>query len=285
MFSISDFLLPLTADQAVSPGWTPATGNRPVGVTWHWTATATLAEARAMLGGANATRKGEASAHFGVGRSYREGTDRYVLLENRSWHAGALQSLRWDGQTLGNPDFRGLRTCVGIETVNLGYARDGLPAGPDWIEATTPDHDVYRIQPWTAEQIQMCIAIGKVVVARWPGIGPRNHHGHHDLCPQYKEDVTGFPFATVLRGIYADPSIPDVWSSLWTVRQRQTALIRLGYNLGSGGADGLWGSRSLAALKSFQASAGLVVNGFWTSFVCWKVYDVAKARGLGWPLG
>ena len=238
-----------------------------------------------MLGGANATRKGQASAHYAVGRSYAEGVDRYVSLENRSWHAGALQTLRWDGQTLGNPDFRGLRTCVGIETVNLGYARDGVPAGSDWINATTPIHKPYRIQPWTAEQIQMCIEVGKQILTRWPGITPRDHQGHHDLCPQYKEDVTGFPFATVLRGLYGDATIPDVWTPLWTAQQRQAALIRLGYDLGRSGADGIWGTHSGNALKSFQSRNGLVVNGCWTTFVSWKVYDVAKSKGIGWPLG
>lgn len=283
MYTIQDHLLPLERGQAVDIGWSAATGGKPRGVTWHWTAVPTLAEARAMIGGASPSRKGQASAHYGIGRSAAEGIDRWVALENRSWHAGALQTLRWDGRSLSTADDKGSRTCVGIETVNVGYAREGVPAGTDWIEAATPEGVTHRVQPWTAEQLQMCIHVGRLVVARWPHLGVRDHHGHHDLCPQYKEDVIGFPFATVLRGIYRDPNIPDVWTPTWTIKGRQRLLISLGYDLGRTGADGLWGTRSTAALKSFQQKVGLPQNGLWTSFVSWKAYEAMKARLLPWP--
>lgn len=284
MLTIQDHLIPVAPGNAVDAGWTPATGYKPRGVTWHWTATATLVEARAMLGGSNPTRKGQASAHYCVGRSEAEGIDRWVSLENRSWHAGALQTLRWDGRTFGGPDDKGSRTCVGIETVNLGYARSGVPAGSDWVHAATPQAVEYQIQPWTEEQLGMCIALGRLVIARWPNITARDHCGHHDLCPQYKEDVSGFPFARVLRGIYNDNTIPDVWTSTWTIKARQSTLIALGYDLGRSGADGLWGPRSQAALKKFQQTAGLPANGCWTTSVSWKAYDAAQARRLSWPL-
>lgn len=284
MATIRDNLIPTSAGNAVDLGWPAVTGARPRGVTWHWTALPTLAEADRYLGGANPLRRGQASAHYCVGRNASEGVVRWVSLENRSWHAGAFQTLRWDGATMSGPDYKASRTCVGIETVNLGYARDGVPAGSDWISAATPEGVTYKIQPWTDEQIGMCVEVGKLVQQRWPQLTARDHHGHHDLCPQYKEDVSGFPFARILRGIYNDSSIPDVWSNLWTIRERQTALIRMGYNLGSTGADGIWGPRSVAALKAFQARYGLPSNGFWTGFVNWKLYDVAKSRGLSWPL-
>src|SRR6266511_2520349 len=89
-------LVPLEHGQAVSVGWPASIGGCPRGVTWHWTATWDLATCRRTLGGANATRKGQASAHYAVGRSRAEGVDRYVALENRSWHAGVQQTLRWD---------------------------------------------------------------------------------------------------------------------------------------------------------------------------------------------
>lgn len=285
MPTIHDHLIPLAADQAVSAGWTAATGYKPVGVTWHWTATATLAECRAMLGGANATRKGQASAHFAVGRSAAEGTDRYVSLENRSWHAGYKQSLRWDGRSMSSTDYRGTRTCVGVETVHVGYARDGFPAGPDWIPVHTPDgQKSLLVAPWPAEQLSMMIEIGRLVQQRWPHLGVRDHHGHVDLCPRDKEDVLGFPFAALLRGIYADPSVPDVWSPCWTTLGRQRALVALGYDLGRAGADGIWGPRSDAALRRFQYHRGLVQNGLWTGFVSWAAYDAIKAKGRSWPV-
>src|SRR5690606_33010214 len=122
------------AGQAVGRGWLAATDYKPMGVTWHWTVTRDLALCRRILGGANPTRKGVASAHYGVGRTYAEGVDRYVSLENRSWHAGMNQTLRWDGAASNN-NTKGARATVGVETVNIGYAREGFPAGPDWIEA------------------------------------------------------------------------------------------------------------------------------------------------------
>ncbi len=53
------------------------------------------------------------------------------------------------------------------------------------------------MQPWTDEQLRMCIEIGREIVARWPHIGPDDRHGHHDICPldsegrAYKIDVCG----------------------------------------------------------------------------------------------
>ena len=152
-FSISDrFLIPIAPGQAVDRGWTAATGGRPMAVTWHWTATSTLAQCRALLGGPSAARKGVASAHFGIGRSFEEGVDRYVSLEDRSWHAGRHQTLRWDGRAYESEDDKGSRTSIGVETVNLGYARAGLPAGSDWSRADDPGGRWrLRIQPWTGE--------------------------------------------------------------------------------------------------------------------------------------
>ncbi|HEX8831243.1 MAG TPA: hypothetical protein VF705_08770, partial [Longimicrobium sp.] len=77
-------LIPLEDGQAVSAGWPESIGAHPLGVTWHWTVTWDLELCRRLLGGRNAERRGEASAHYGVGRSYAEGVDRYVSLENRS---------------------------------------------------------------------------------------------------------------------------------------------------------------------------------------------------------
>ena len=279
----NNFLIPLEAGHAVSRGWTDATDRRPMGVTWHWTVTRDLATCRRVLGGANAARKGVASAHFGVGRSYAEGVDCYVSLNDRSWHAGINQTLRWDGQ-VSDQASKGSRTTIGVETVNMGYARDGLPAAVDWIRAASVDsRRIFQVQPWTEEQIDMMIELGKHIVTRWDHIGVRDHHGHHDLCPGYKDDVAGFPFARVLRGIYG-LDVPDVWSPLSLPIQRQKALRLLGADLGASGpnndgVDGLWGKISDRALIEFQAANGLVPNGKWGTFVCWKIHDRLKDSG------
>ena len=273
-------LIPLEDGQAVSAGWPESIGGRPLGVTWHWTVTWDLELCRRLLGGRNAVRKGEASAHYGVGRSFLEGVDRYVSLENRSWHAGKYQTLRWDGRRLDSPDYKGSRSTVGVETVNIGYAQTKEMAEEDWIRTATPDGKPVAVQPWTDEQVAMMIDVGREIVARWPGIGPDDHHGHYDLCPGYKVDPVGFPFARVLRGIYPDRAIVDPWTPTLTNVQRQRALRVAGYDLGSTGTDGYWGPNSLAALKRFQQEHGLVPNGAWSTFVSRRLYEVLAGRGV-----
>ena len=269
-----EWLIPLEEGQAVSRGWPEITGGRPLGVTWHWTATADLATCNRLLGGARAERKGQASAHFAVGRSFREGMEQYVSLEDRSWHAGRNQTLRWDARPLTSDHEKGSRVAVGVETVAFGYARPGLPAGPDWVPAYSVDGSwALRVQPWPPEQVEMMAEIGRQIVARWPHIGPRDHHGHHDLCPGYKVDVAGFPFAEVLRRIYGDPEIPDVWSATWTLEGRRRALRDLGYPPGEG--RGPWGPADDAALRRFQVDRGFEPDGLWTTAMAWQVHDAA----------
>jgi hypothetical protein len=228
-----------------------------------------------------AERRGEASAHLAIGRSFAEGVDRYVPIEDRSWHAGINQTLQWDGKPLRDDRFKASRTTIGIETVNIGFAGPGDVAANGWMLAADPSGThVMRVQPWTEEQIEMMIVIGKQIVARWPNIRFRDHHGHHDICPGYKQDVAAFPFARVLRGIYDDPMIPDVWTPLWMPVQRQSALLTLGFTLGPAGADGKWGPASDSALRKFQRKCGLLEDGMWTTFVSWSVHDAMAERGL-----
>ncbi len=266
-----DWLLPLEPGQAVSPGWPSPTG--PVGVTWHWAATWDLLTCSRVLGGKNPLRKGQASAHYAVGRSSQEGVNQYVTLENRSWHAGIEQLFRWDGQALTSPSEKASRTTVGVETITIGFARDGVPAQADWIEVDTPDGLTHlRVQPWTDEQVSLMIELGRDIVAKFPHIKPEHHHGHSDLCPTYKRDVLGFPFAKVLQGIYQDESLPDVWTPFRTVVDRQRALVTLGYDLGPSGADGDWGRRSRDALVKFHTDSGLPAQPYWTTFTCRMAY-------------
>jgi N-acetyl-anhydromuramyl-L-alanine amidase AmpD len=275
-----DRLIPVEPGQAVDAGWPEATGSRPHGVTWHWTATRTREECDRLLGGPNAERRGVASAHYAIGRSFEEGISRYVALENRSWHAGKNQLLRWDGSAFGGDEDKGSRTTVGVETVNIGYAREGVPAGPDWTVADSADGRTrMKIAPWTAEQVEMMVLVGKEIVASWPEIGPRDHHGHHDLCPTWKVDPAGFPFAAVLRGIYDDPNLPDVWTPTWKVGGRREWLRRLGYADHFVMDEDLWWQSDDLALRRFQRDEGLPANGFFTTFVAWRIFDWFKKSG------
>ena len=267
--AFNDHLIPIASGQAVSAGWGKLAA--PIGVTWHWTASWDIKSCRRVLGGATALRKGKASAHFCVGRTRSEGIDRYVRLENRSWHCGKGQTLTISGDDLTNPDQKGARTTVGIETVNIGYARSGVKADDDWTRVLSGNgRQELLIQPWTEEQIEMMIELGRYIVQTFPHIRPEDHQGHDDLCPGYKLDVLAFPWVRVLEGIY-DESIEDVWTPYFTTSQRQQALTDLGYDLGA--VDGVWGRRSGDALTDFQEDQGLVENGMWTTFVCRAIHS------------
>lgn len=281
----NDHMIPVAPGQSVNKGWPALHGNKPLGVTWHWAVTRKLSVLRDVLGGPNAEKKGVASAHYGIGRTFAEGVDRYVSLENGSWHAGKHQSLRWDGKLLGDADFKGSRSTIGIETSHIGANLGAVKAEANWIRTATPLGVPILVQPWTEEQIIMCIEVGREIVRRWPHIEPGDHHGHHDICPldgngaAYKIDVCGFPFARVLRGIYPDKAIADVWTPLETVRQRQRALKALGYNIGAAGVDGKWGTSSRNALLLFQRHEGLVQNGLWSTFVNRAIHAELAERG------
>ncbi|MEM9556749.1 MAG: N-acetylmuramoyl-L-alanine amidase [Acidobacteriota bacterium] len=270
-----DWRIPHETGQAIDRGWPAATGGRPHGVTWHWTATWTLRRCSELLGGPSALRRGQASAHCAVGRSFAEGVERYVELDDRAWHAGKEQRLRWDGRPYVDEAWKGARTTIGVETVTIGYARPGVVAGRRWPVVDDPTgRRRLVVQPWSDEQLTMMIAVGRAIVERWPAIGPRDHHGHHDLCPGDKVDVVGLPFARLLRGIYDDPSIPDVWTPTRTIAGRRRALARLGL----AGATEIspeapWSTTDDEGLRRAQAELGLTVDGLWTQAVSWAVHD------------
>lgn len=276
------WLIPVKTGQAVSVGWT-YTNNVPVGVTWHWTAGWTRDSADRTLGGKNPDRKGQASAHFCIGRSYTEGISQYVDIENRSWHAGTKQTIRWDGKEVveAGTSYVDSRTCIGIETVNIGFARTGIKKEADWIRVFSPNGRTEMfVQPWTEEQVTMCIFIGKKIVEKYPNIGIKEHHGHMDVCPGYKEDCSlAFPFAKVLSGIYNE-KVEDIWTPFLTIEGRQKVLQLLGYDIGKAGVDGDWGTKSSSALKAFQKETGLIQDGNWTTFVCWAIYEALKNKNI-----
>ena len=205
-------MIPLEPGQAVKTGWGETPPGRAAGVTMHWAVTTTVANCTKIIGGTNAIRKGEASAHYCIGRSFEEGTARYVAPENRSFHCQVGQTLRWDGQPMEQKRFSGINTTIGIETAHLGFPTAEEMAAGQFVVAAAANGVPMDVQLWTDEQIDMIITIGKEIVERFPDIGPRDWHGHHDLAPKRKIDVAGFPFARVLRGVYSDNSISDVWT-------------------------------------------------------------------------
>ena len=276
-FSYNDFFIPIQPGNAVHKAWTKTTNYQAKGVTWHWTAMAKLKDSRKTLQGLGSRK---VSAHFCVGSSFAEGVDRYVSLENRSWHAQVNQKLRWDGEKSVKRT-SGISACIGVETAHVGYERQGYPASPDWGIFLDPTSETYRrIPPWGEEQFKMMVEVGKQILDRWPYIPWQHHHGHHDICPGYKTDVVGFDFARLLRRIYDNPKIPDVWTPLWTTEARQRVLISLGYDLGEWLDDGFWGDYSKRALTEFQREHSKVITPFWTTFTCQDAHREVTKKGL-----
>ena len=205
---------------------------------------------------------------------------RYAGVDRVTHHAGAGVLRRINGaeatpitkhsggyyRHLGN--YNTSYNSVGIETCNFGYARRSRQTGKTTVAAKAdwpyiiPKHGRtvtnwrnkgkgvpssrkwWRIEPWPPEQIALCIYLGKHIVSELPHITMRNHHGHHDTCPIRKIDIIGFPFARVLRSVYPDEIVPDVWSHFLvsvnrgndrrtTTHPRQLALLQFNYEMGN----------------------------------------------------
>jgi N-acetylmuramoyl-L-alanine amidase len=111
------------------------------------------------------TRDGRVSAHYVLAL---DGTAYRLVPEDRTaWHAGRSY---WRGREALNA------TSIGIEIVNLHGDRHDYPP------------------PQIVALIELCTGI----LARHPGIEPRNVVGHSDIAPQRKIDPgRRFPWATL----------------------------------------------------------------------------------------
>ena len=309
----------------------------PSAITWHWTAGWNVYgnsdSPTGSLGPDSDAGRSVASAHYSVGRSFdrvthrskkisrREGTVQLVSLDDRSGHAGGdsggaryVNGARYDNST-----HQGRRSSVGIEVTYIanvvnqagGFLHNTTYSDP-FVEVTPhqarhPDH---RLLPtWSLEQIAMCINVGSEILERWDVevLGPRQHHGHHDINPWKKHDPIGFPFARVLRALYPDQIIPDVWGIFWeTWSSRARAIENLGYtDAVTDDSDDVWGNGStndvqLSAFKTDRNAVRTTVNSnaagahlantghalrvdttgpVWCTFTCWEIHD---ARLSGW---
>ena len=132
----------------------------------------------------------------------------------------------------------------------------------------------------------MLVGLGQLIIKEHPHILPEHWHGHHDLCPGYKQDVMGIPFAQFLQAVYQDDSIEDIWTPFLLQKDRQQALVDLGYDIGSSGpngdgVDGDWGRLSDIALREFQVNHDMVENGQWTTFTCREIWNQLKNPKVG----
>ena len=251
--------------------------GHPSGVTWHWTAGGSLAGCYATIGPVPGARD-DASAHYAVGRTLKEGIDQYVLLDDRSFHAGKNQTLRGDGKPRTGAGESASRMYIGVETVHLGWVREGNPATPG--TAAYPGVDcssLYQIPPWTEACIEGCVVVARAIIARWPHIRAEDHHGHGDLCPNYKVDPLGFPFARVLSEAYG-VKVPDVWGATRTFQQRQAALNALSVRrpdlqIAQLKVDGVFGNASKTALRVARLALCGVADSMWPTAFSWRLHE------------
>lgn len=102
-------------------------------------------------------KSSDVSAHWLV---EEDGTLHALVPENRrAWHAGVSS---WRGRTDINS------RSIGIEIVNPGHE--------------------FGYRPFPDAQIAAVIALCQAILARHPGIPPRNVVGHSDVAPLRKED-------------------------------------------------------------------------------------------------
>lgn len=324
------------AADVIQHGQPPEDG--PSAITWHWTAGWNVYgnsdSANGSLGPDSSCRRSYASAHYSVGRSFdrvmhdtrvnsrREGTVQLVSLDNRSGHSGGgtgTNGARYvNGAAYANSTHAGRRASVGVEVTYIANARPMVEArrhtntySDPWVDVIPhrrrSDHDTLPI--WPLEQIAMCINVGSEILERWDVevLGPRQHHGHYDIEPFNKYDPLGFPYARVLRALYPDQIIPDVWGIFWeTWSSRARALENLGYtDAVAGEGRNLWNNNStndvqLSAFKTDRNAVRTTVNSnaagahlantghalrvdtrepIWCTFTCWEIHD---ARLSGW---
>jgi hypothetical protein len=177
--------------------------------------------------------------------------------------------------------------------------KDNLPTAADfddhryldenwpWKQIISHAHGTKYITGIHGEQLAMCIFLARDIISTYDGIEVRNHHGHYDLVPTNKTDPIGFPYARVLRAIYPDQIVPDIWSEFWpTLSSRENALSQLGYSPANVGANP-WNDNGTYAneLETFKTDRNAVnsvdkrVDRFWCTFTCWEIHD---ARLAGW---
>ncbi len=353
MLGARDHLLPVERGYPCARGWsyrppkallrpylqaagmpTPRSGRAPMGVTWHRVGGTGLDSVRRRFAG-DTPGESRTSTHYCIGVDLKDGIERYVAIEDRAWHAGQKQTLRWDGRPCALRTRRGLRwvderwkaarTTIGVSIVGFaepithregGDIWDGV-AAEDIVYAALPNGQGRRALRFSDAQYEMMIAVGREIVQRWPHLRPWHHHGHFDICPDYRWDPLGLDFARVLRGVYAGEDVPDVWTPLRHVAQRQRVLKRLCAVLKLRRdlvVDGIWGQASRSTLRLVQRAiaeskakrrpgafsrwkdalfmpdaeevdarakpAYTAVNGYWTTFTNWDVFAVLGEHGF-----
>lgn len=205
------------------------------------------------------------SAHFVVGES---GTiTQLVDLRRTAWHAGK-SSWRDVVGTL-NP------VSIGIEIANYGDAVEGAPGRYSAYGRPVPDDRVTvarhkngsPARPWHTYPAAQVEAVTALAHALHDAFHFEDIVGHDDIAPTRKVDPgpawdMGAFKAAVLGGAALPSAAPPLAPTDFpdhSVMQLQRTLNRAGF--GPLDVDGSAGPKTIAAVRAFQASRGLVVDG------------------------
>lgn len=138
----------------------------------HYTGGVSLNGAQATLTAQDATF---VSAHVALGRDGE--TRQFVPFDRIAYHAGVSS---WNGHT-------GLNTrALGVELVNPGYYRAGLPA--EWPIARAAHRNGGSSRDWYLYPDVQIDALIALIVALRDGIGLRKWVGHDHISPGRKLD-------------------------------------------------------------------------------------------------
>lgn len=170
--------------------------------------------------------------------------------------------IRLDGSLeLGRPEYE-----VGAHVLNNNAGRLGICVVGGCNRATGPDVGVDNRTP---AQLETQIALIRRLQAKYRGAGVSGHRDHKaTLCPGY-DARSWWAQVNGKRNIpEPTPVAPNAPAYSWPfikegstgsgVTQLQSALVVRGYPIAT---DGLFGPRTLAAVKQFQDSAGITVDG------------------------
>ena len=223
------------------------------------------------------------SAHFVIAEDGE--ITQLAELTEKTWHAG-------------ESTFRGLRYLnawsVGIELDNPGLLIpqwDGVASAwfhhkggnrrralkrdarlydvvaDDLEYYSEPTHDTGYYKPYPGEQLEACEALCAAIRAELPQI--EEITGHYVISPGRKIDPTpAFDLAALndlvigndTERAEVDDDVLQTGDRGGAVSTAQWYLKRLGYHM-MGKADGIYGKRTMAAVRAFEDENGLAVDG------------------------
>lgn len=144
-----------------------------------------------------------------------------------------------------------------------------------WFQSRWAQHDEDKYEEPTAQAFEAGTDLILSYLLPRYGLSVADVRGHFDAgkptCPgdyieQWVRHVRGETFPDprdeFVIGKSAKSAKPDK-RSLKNTKEKQAALIELGYDLGPSGADGVAGFRTRAAIEAFQSNNGLVPDGVW----------------------